>query len=363
MVLYSAQITDFENQLEMFNKVNIPNEILEIIASYFDGKTLLNFKMTSKRCYTIVQYVQRHYKPWKKICLKEIPKTYFIDLLSKHFPKHHSLNTLSESQYEMMYTFWLQWQGTTFIVDCIGIYSFLNNEKIKRIVCIDLSADIFLPNSIYNISLFKDKIKEKYLVVDVPKILVHSSNTTEFVVMNDLFLSELVSSHDLRIRGGIKYADNNVYINVSCLVNEYQYFSPNCASIIPDHWCENLKDTMFLSVVHGVIIGQTTFNCVAIHNMYTGLCTQVKSWLEPKYTAATAVFIYTNILFVGTQNSYLLAYRLQCWDDLINLKKNNILFETRLGLSKIIHINILNYKNDKIVIVSSQSSLKWIKIN
>lgn len=370
--MYSVQVSEQVNQIKM----NFPTEVLEIIASYLDGKTLLNFKLVSKRCNYIVSYVQRCYKPWKKICHKEIPKPYFIDLISKHFCNCTDLDHFSEKQYQMIYKLWLQWQGMVFNVNCVTNYNFSSHDKIRKIYCQKLRADIVLQNLVCKLSLFKNEEKGKYSIFE-PEELEISSTAIDYLLTPSYAESYRVSLKRIRSLNNciinhpgycdgpsrkLDYKDINSIINVELLIEESCYKCYYNGTQYYHH-CKHLKNNLFVSVIHGVIIGKTTFNCIALHNICTGLCTKINSWLEPKYMSATAVYIYTNVLLVGTQNGYLLAYRLQCWDDLVNLKKYNMLFETQLGIGTIVNINILNYKNDKIVIVSSQSSLNWIKIN
>ncbi|XP_025425396.1 uncharacterized protein LOC112694207 isoform X2 [Sipha flava] len=380
-----------ENNPVQINELHLPLEIMERIVYYFDGITLLKFKLLSETCNTIVQNVLRYHKLWKKICLKEITKKYFIELINKKLHALVSLDSLSEIEYGQLYKNWLQWQCSSFKTTLIGEYHFIGQDAINKIICYKYDVIVVFKNCTYLVSLLKNEKKTNAYVIKVNS-LSELQNIFTLVMLNPQHqiydesedFNRFVTCHQKgknvcplhgttdevyhgnttsHYTGNLIDMDANIYINTCCWVREtwYEWYSNN-TNFVTGHKCKNLSCTMFISVVHGVIIGRLN-NSVVIHGIYNKLCTKVDSWLIPKYTKATAIYIYTNILFIGTQNSYLLAYRIQCWDDLINLKKRNNLLEKKLAIGQIIKFDIMDFENIRVIVVASKSSVLWIKIN
>lgn len=370
--------------------MNLPPELMENIVCYLDGITLLTFKLLSKTCYGIVQSVLKYNKLWKKICLNEIPYKYFIELLNKQFNTYISFDSLSEIQYERLYKRWIKWQRNVFTITHIGEQNFLCLSEIEKIICCKLDVLVVFLNHMCLFSLIKDEnktdnytIKENKLEFRKPLTLslLNPQSETKKDGKEHLFISchrnylnlcplhnALDLTHDGNMReyyvGQLIDVDANIYINICCWVRESWYeWHSNTNSNITGHRCRKLSRTMYTSVVHGVIIGQINRNSIVFHNMYKDLCVTVNLWLYHKYIRATAVYIYANILFIGTQNGYLLAYRLQCWDDLMNLKKENMLLEARLNIGQIVRLDIMDFENIQAIIVATASSAFWIKFN
>ena len=130
---------------------------MEKIVCYFDGRTLLKFKLVSKTCNDIAKNALRYNKLWKKICHDEIPKKYLIDLLTKQFVKNIPFNLLSEMHYETIYKNWLQWQSPVFNVSRIGYHNFLGHDGVIKIICHKLDVMIVFSNFMYLFSLSKNQ--------------------------------------------------------------------------------------------------------------------------------------------------------------------------------------------------------------
>lgn len=372
------------------NELYLPTELIEKIVYYFDGITLLKFKLLSEKCNAIVQNVFRYHKLWKKICLEEITKKYFFDLLNKKLHAHVSLNSLSEIEYEQLYKNWLQWQCSSFKATLIGEYHFLGQDAINKIICYKFDVMVVFKNCIYLLSLLKNKKKTDAYFIKVDTLSdLHDSFTLVMLnprhrINDENEESVYVTCHQKsknvcplhgtidkvyhgnsmsHYTGNLIDVDANIYINTCCWVREtwYEWYSNN-TNVITGHKCKHLSCTMFISVIYGVIIGRLN-SSIVIHGIYNKLCTIVDSWLIPKYTKATAIYIYTNILFIGTQNSYLLAYRIKCWDDLINLKEKNKLLEKKLAIGQIMKLDIMDFESIRVIVVASISSVLWIKFN
>lgn len=364
---------------------------MEKIVYYLDGITLLKFKLLSKTCNDIVKNVLRYNDIWKKICLTEIPNKYLIDLLNKQFNRYISFDSLSEIQYERLYKCWIRWQRSVFNVTCIGEQNFLCLEEIKQVICCKLDVLVVFSNHMCQFSLIKNEnksgnyiIKENKSEIRKPLTLAmlnpkpQTNNDSE---EHDLFIychqnnsnicplhNTVDKIHDGNMKGynidKLIDVDTNIYINECCWVRETWYeWHSNIKSNITGHHCQKLNRTMFTSIIHGVIIGQIHRNSIVFHNVYKNLCITVHSWLYHKYIEATAVYIYANILFIGTQNGYLLAYRLHCWNNLMNLKKEDMLLEARLNIGQIIRLDIMDINNIQAIIVATTASIFWIKLN
>ncbi|VVC32802.1 F-box domain [Cinara cedri] len=391
LIINSCEETNNEtNQIEVDHSMKIPPELMEKIVCYLDGITLLKFKLLSKTCYDIVKNALKYNKLWRQICLNEIPNKYFIDLLNRQFNKYIPLDSLSEIQYERLYKHWLQWQKSVLNTTLIGEQNFLCLEEIKQIICYKCNILIIFLNHTCLFSLIKkENTTDDYIIKENqsvsrnllklfklnpqpqtnkngeeldPFISYHQDNVNACPLHNTVHTIHIRNVRDV-YTGKLIDVDANIYTNLCCWVRESWYeWHSNIKSNINGHCCHQLSRTLFTSVVHGVIIGRIHRNSIIFHNMFKDLCMTVHLWLDHKYIAATAVYIYTNILFIGTQNGYLLAFRLKCWDDLINLKKENMLLETRLNIGQIVRLNIIDFKNIQAIIVATTASVFWFKL-
>lgn len=378
--------------METNNTFYLPPEIMEKIICNFDGNTLLKFKSLSSVCTDIANNAMLYNNLWKKICLKEIPKNYFIELLNKHFNTFIPYGSLSEIQYEGLYKHWEQWQNPAFKTTRIGQQDFLGFDKINKIICHKFDVMVIFTKSIYTFTLIKDEkkmendyvIKENKSELSQPHTFVmlnprpqtiREGEELNFYItcclkrLNLCPLHNMVNKiHDGNTRGHyigkLIDVDTNVYVNACCWVREtwFEWHSHFNTNIINGHHCQKLSNTMYTSVVHGIIIGRINTNNIIVHNIYKDLCLTLNSWMHYKYIGATAVYIYLNILFIGTQNGYLLAYRLHSWDDLINLKEKNILLESKLDIGPIVKLDIMDCENIRAIIVASSSNVLWIKV-
>lgn len=389
---YSNEVSRPTNTSEIDYDLCLPPELMEKIVCYLDGRTLLQFKLLSKTCTDIANNALRYNKLWKRICLKEIPKRYFIILLSKHCDTFTPLDSLTESQYEELYKSWILWQSTVLNVTCIGQHNFLDNGMVKNVICNKRDVMLVLSNGTTKFSLLKNqKTTNSYTVKDntfepnLPYTLTTLNPWPQISEVNnepDLFItccqkySNVCPLHNTGRKihdgslsryyiGKLIDVDTSVYTNVCCWVRSlwYEWHSNDTPDIVNGHYCQKLHNTIFTSVIHGLIVSQTPTNCIVVHEMFNNTCITLCPWMDHKYIEATALYIYTDILFIGTQNSYLLAYRLRCWDDLFNLKHENMFLEMQLGLGQIIKINIMDYKDIKAIVVASKSSICWLKVN
>lgn len=372
---------------------------MEKIVSYFDGRTLLIFKSLSETCSAIVSNVQRYNNTlWKQICINEIPKQYLMDLITKHTEEYISLDSLSGIQYEMMYRHWIQWQSTIFNTTQIGEKHFLDHDNITKIICYKFDVLVVFTEYKCVFSLVNNEENaESYiikkstpvsclsntLVILNPKQNINIKNENgEHNLYTNYHTCHVYSAnkcllHEIFIRTHMYYecnklldVDINIYANACCWVrsetyelHSYDQLKQIHTTTISEHDCKNFISTFYVSVVHGIIINRIRNNCIDINMIYKKSNMTVHSWLNCKYIEATALHIFMNILFVGTKNGYLLAYRLQCLDDLIKLKEKNMLLETKLDLGQIIRIGIMDFKSVSAIVVATVSSVVWIKVN
>lgn len=390
---YSYEVskpTSFETEIE--DDFFLPPELLEKIVSYLDGRTLLQFKLLSKTCKDIVNNALRYNKLWKQICLEEIPKKYFITLLSKRYDTFIPLDSLSESQYEELYKSWIRWQNNVFNITTIGQHNFLGNEIVKNIICNKRDVMVILSNCTAKFSLLKNQnmsdsytVKDNKLESNLPYTLMMLNPWPQISEENEeqnIFItccqkySNVCPLHntDRKVHDGSlsRYyigklidVDTSVYTNVCCWVRSlwYEWHSNDTPDIVNGHYCQKLHNTIFTSVIHGLIVSQTPTNCIVVHDIFQNTCVTLCPWMDHKYIGATALYIYTNILFIGTQNGYLLGYRLRCWDDLFNLKHESMFLEIQLNLGQIVKIDIMDYKDIKAIVVTSKTSICWLKVN
>lgn len=365
---------------------------MEKIVCHLDGRSLLKFKLLSKACYVIANNAIRYNKLWKKICFNEIPKKYFIDLLNKNFNGTFvQFDSFSELQCERFYKNWLQWQCSVLNTTCIGERNMLCLDEVNQIICNKFDVMVILSNNLNEFSLIKNEagryiVIEKLLDLRQPNTIVilnphqyhlngENGSLGPYITLrqnNGINMCPLHNNykqiHDGSLRsqviGKLIDVNFNVYVNACCWVRETYYeYHPGITQNINKHFCNKLYGTMYTSVVHGVIVGYTSSNSIVIHNIHNNICITINSWLNQKYIGASALYIYTNTLFIGSKNGYLLAYRLRCWDDLINLKDENLLLETKLNIGRIVKLDIIDFENVKVIIVVSKSRILWIKIN
>ncbi|XP_001944728.1 uncharacterized protein LOC100160165 [Acyrthosiphon pisum] len=388
--LSSLDIDSCVDTPDQVNQICLPPELLEKIVCYFDGKTLLKFKQLSKTCNDIANNALRYNKLWKKYCLGEIPKKYLIDMFTKQCDKNIPFESLLESHYEAAYKKWIQWQNPVFKLTCIGQHNFLGLNGVVKIVCHELDVMIVFPNFMYSFTVTKNQISGKYYVLSG-----YSENCKpgELVVLNprpvinresranDVFITchekhsnlcplhdSVYDRHDGNMRdnfiGKLVDVDMNAYTNVCCWVREtwYEWHSNIDSNVIMGHLCPHLSFILFTSVIHGLIISRNQINSILIHGIFKDTCIISHSWLKDKYSGTSAIYMYTNILFVGTLNGFLLAYRLRCMDDLINLKDRNMLLEIKLDIGQIIMFDIIDFDDVKVLVVAATNSVLWFKI-
>lgn len=388
----SVDILEPAVQVNIKNEHYLPPEVIEKIVCHLDGRTLLKFRLLSKACNVIVNNTLRYNKLWKKICLNEIPEKYFIDILNKHFNGTFiPFDSFSELQYEKLYKNWLQWQNSILNTSCIGDRNLLCLDEVNQIICHNFDVMVVLSHSLNEFSLIKNDagrymVIEKLLDLRQPNTILtlkpyqyrinrENESLDQYITfrqINGINICPLHNNHEQihdgshkrQVTGKLIDVNTNIYVNACCWVREtfYEYHSDFTLNM-KIHFCNKLYSTMYSSVVHGVIIGYMYSNSIVIHNIHKDLCTTINLWLDQKYIGASALYIYTNTLFIGTKNGFLLAYRLRCWDDLINLKDKNLLLETKLNMGRIVKLDIIDFKDVKIIIVASQSRILWIKIN
>lgn len=381
--------------------VSFPNEVLEKIVSYFDGRSLLKFKMLSNRCNGIVYNAVTYNRLWKKICLKEIPEKDMHLLLEKNFTTSIYLN-FSENQYEEIFKQWLDWQASKFNAKFMCQKTFLSSNDIIKIICHKTKIlVVFSSHTCVFSLLIADKIKQYYRENDPQKITENDPQKiteNEYSVFPKAIVITNERQHYVRIKTNEQSSNSKVcpgfdncpfnminrgYNGANCRkpihselntmtpdynINICCWIKENCTSSnIIKHSCHNIDNDMFestiySSTVYGIVIDKMLDNCIQIHKMFKQLCFTIRPWLEDKYIEATAVHIHMDILFVGTQNGYLLAYRLQSWDDIINLKNKNLLLETQVNIGKIISMDVMDTASVKAIVVASSSGIVWIKI-
>lgn len=358
---------------------------MEKIVCYFDVQTLIKFKSLSTYYNDFALNALRYNKLFEKMCRTEIPSKYFTNLLSKYYEEKSSSNGFSEKEYETVYKTWLRWQSSVFNVIQIAKHNFVGYNKISKIFCYQHDVMAVFERFTVTLSLSKIENTAKFLVKkhgmnpklpDRPLLRNPWERTSNYICLN-LSHSNICPSdcpayyvHHSNNKNGkptgkLIDVDMNMLTNVCCYVREscYEWHSHNVPNIINGHYCKKINNTVYTSVVYGVIVSLGPENCIVVHDIYNNLCTTLHSWLDLKYIKGTAFYIYTNILFVGTKNSYLLAYRLKCWDDLIHLKKENMLFETKLQIGQIKAIGVVDYQNINAIVVASVLNMCWLKVN
>ncbi|XP_025203255.1 uncharacterized protein LOC112600282 [Melanaphis sacchari] len=380
------------NQVENNNPVYLPPELMEKIICYLDGRTLLKFKELSNTCNDITNNALRYNKIWRRICMEELPQKYLIDLVTKQVPKYIPLNLISEFHYEHIYKNWLEWQTPVFKLSKIGQHHFLGLDGVVKIICHKHDVMIVFSNFMYLFSLTKDQMTGSYFIRNSDSELCkHNSivvlnprpQTNEDTGEDNVFIdcdikySNVCPLHNTvrKIHDGNRrehYTGKlidvymNLYTNICCWVREtwYEWHSHSePKNVINGHLCPHLSYLLYTSIIHGLIISRNRTNSILIHGIFKDSCIMVNPWLKTKYSGATAVYMHTNILFIGTLNGYLLAYRLHSMDDLINLKDKNMMFEMKMDIGQIIMLDIMDFEDVKAIIVASTLSVVWIKID
>ncbi|XP_025423532.1 uncharacterized protein LOC112692923 [Sipha flava] len=367
-------------QMEADIECNLPSELIEMIICHFDGRTMLQFKLLSKRYYAIANNACHHNRLWKKICNKEIPKQYIFDLFNKQIDKFVSLESISEIEYEGLYKHWLQWQNTVFNKMLISEQHFLGLDNINIIVCHKLEVKVIFKKHMCILSLIEHDKKvcmENYILESYNPNMQQSIMPNSQTIINQ-YRKDLQKRMTYYRNGLVVYTDQTPggnpkkYYTVQLTCANTNTFTTqswyNCylnlkPKLFKRGLCFKFRSIMCASIEHGLVIGRTPYDDIIIYDISKRYCMILHSWLDGKYSKATAMYIYLNILFIGTENGYLLAYRLKCRDDLLNLKKSNILLEDRLNIGPIIKLDIMDYMNIKAVIVASSSKVLWIKID
>jgi len=81
---------------------------------------------------------------------------------------------------------------------------------------------------------------------------------------------------------------------------------------------------VFDAIEHGVLFLGNFTNRVIIFKLDNEDSIHFSFTLDDKYCNVSAVHNYTNIIFIGTQDSYLLAYRINSFYDLVQLTNENL---------------------------------------
>jgi len=389
---YSVDIPKQFKQKENVDEFFLPPELMEKIVCYFDCDTLLKFKQLSKTSNDIANNALLYNKQWKKICHLEIPKVYLIDLFTKQLDNKIPFDLISNNHYETAYKNWHEWQSPVFKLSTIGKHDFLDRNGIVKIICHKRNTMIVFKNCMFLFSITKNQNTGDYVLINIdmenceantlivlnprPETNQETGEDNTFIACQEhhsnvcpLHNNTVKGAHDGKIREEFNRClvdvDMNFYTNTCCWVRKgwYEWHSDNDSKIDKSHSCYHLGYIFFTSVVHGVIISRDQINSVVIHGIRKNLCIMVHSWLKQKYAGASAVYLYTNILFIGTVNGFLLAYRLHSIDDLINLKDKNLLFEEQLEMGLLTMFDIMDFEDVKAIVVSSSNTVLWIKIN
>ncbi|KAL5239080.1 hypothetical protein ACI65C_006490 [Semiaphis heraclei] len=373
-----------ENVYEFF----LPPEVMEKIVCYFDCDTLIKFKHLSNASNEIANNALLYNKQWKKICHLEIPKKYLIDLFTKQLDNKIPFDLLSNNHYETAYKNWHQWQSPVFKLSFIKQYNFLGVFGKVKIICHKRNTMVVFTNFMFLFSITKNQNTGDY---DLKNIDMENCESNGLLVLNPrpetnpetgednifIYCNENHSNvcplhntmHDGKNREecteNLIDVDMNFYTNTCCWVQNgyYEWHSDIDSKINKSHSCPHLIVHFVTSVVHGLIISRYEHNSIVIHGIRKNLCIGVNPWLKKKHAGASAIYLYINILFIGTMNGFLLAYRLNSMDDLINLKDKNILFEEQLQIGPITTFDIMDFEDVKAIVVSSITSVFWYKIN
>ncbi|XP_050426126.1 uncharacterized protein LOC126836610 [Adelges cooleyi] len=379
-------IKNEKNIIESKVSINFPPELMEKIATYLDGRSLIAFKLVSKSCNVVASNAVLYNKMWKKFCLNDIPSKYFQEMLKKRFT---DINLFGESDYENLFKGWLLWQKPKFKVSLIFEETFLINGicsllayQDELIVVTDYSycPYILKRNNLTNkVELIKKQQSQLhrsiYLLALNPRLqCAEANNDAKYNWLNRKgpnvcpLQSQGSTSHTgipiARFGGQLLSVDVNPYEEKCCWIRQswYGYYSHSPLKKLHEHYCDRLSSTVFSSVIHQLVIGRMTNNYISVHDMNRDECMVVPLWLNIKYMEATAIFIYTNMLFVGTRNSYLVVYRLNNWNDLLKPKESNILLDVHLSMGPILAIEILDYKNHKTIVVAARSRIVWLNV-
>ncbi|XP_069696934.1 uncharacterized protein [Periplaneta americana] len=84
-------------------------EVLEVVFSHLDGKSLARCEQVCKLWNELVQRISQRTDIWKRCCEKEIDRGTRLEVLDKSFPSWH-LSCLSEAEWREVYKNWCQWQ-------------------------------------------------------------------------------------------------------------------------------------------------------------------------------------------------------------------------------------------------------------
>lgn len=380
-VLCSVNIFEHVGQMETDVEPSLPSEIFAMIIRHFDGRTMLKFKMLSKSCYIITNSVCQNYKLWKKICVKEIPRQYILDLLYKRVIKYIPIEMIPEYHFEWMYKHWLLWQKKVFNKTLIGEQHFQGVHQINIIICHGLDVKVIFKNYMCTLSLIKldKKVRAGVNSFESFEAIIKqrkksNSQAILYKYDNNPHKRTTYFRNGLTVyktnNANIKNSDEHytvllTFVDSNTFATKFWHHTPFNSKPARFHrdLCSRFIQSMYSSIDHGLIIGRTNCDDIVIHDIIKDHCTVARMWLDHKYSVATAMYIYMNIMFIGTQNGYLLAYRLQTVDDLIHPKRNKLLLEDNLSIGRIIRLDIIDSMNVIAVVVASTSKVVWIKIN
>ncbi|XP_050529700.1 uncharacterized protein LOC126899149 isoform X2 [Daktulosphaira vitifoliae] len=316
----------------------------------------------------------------------EISRNYLLDMLRKRKHGLICIDLLTESDFECLFKCWLLWQKQKFKVSHVGEEHFLAGDGICKLINFQNYFEIISPK--YK-NLYCLTMNDKSEIISIVKEDSKSHRINSLIILNpqpdcsnenhviacnsngpnicpiQLALYEGHNGLSIEYSGKLLDVDTNLHIARCCWIRESWYgcFSHHKQKLITEHTCTKLKYTIYSSVIHGLVIGRTNNNGLICHDMYRDTCKTICPWLETKYIEATAICVYTNMLFVGTRNSYLLVYRLNNIKDFECLQTNNKLLEEHLSIGQIVSLEIMDYKNYRIIAVASNSSVIWLQIS
>ncbi|XP_069696936.1 uncharacterized protein [Periplaneta americana] len=178
-------------------------EVLEVVFSHLDGKSLARCEQVCKLWNELVQRISQRTDIWKRCCEKEIDRGTRLEVLDKSFPSWH-LSCLSEAEWREVYKNWCQWQH----LDSWGYKTrtICEDTHIAPVTCMRTSGTSVVTGHHYgDVFLWGDD--------DVVNVTLHVRHVTDLSLMVYGGLSKNDSEqlhHDLVISTSL---DHTVQIN------------------------------------------------------------------------------------------------------------------------------------------------------
>lgn len=277
---------------------HLNHEVMEVIFSHIDGKSLARCEQVCKLWKEVVQSLSKQTHIWRTCCEKEIDVDVRIELLNSCYPRWHIMCP-SNSDWRVVYKTWCEWHS-------VGKWSFITNAMdgdsyLNAVMCVKISGRYIISGHtdggvyLWNSNNFVRVASHMTAVIDLGMMVYNGECRNDSPEMkHDLLIS---ASHDPTIQInhplGFKHRNlcgfpvvveedcmalialrtfGNMFASLSCSgrVSIWQLNASACNKRVPEAIKLHTLRVVFPSLQAVTIWGNKTIQVSAVAN--NGLC-------------------------------------------------------------------------------------------